>query len=413
MPNPFSITAATDTVRLDAQGRGSTTFTVSNTSGRSRRGRARLKSADPGQASWLSLEGEAERDFTADGTHQYTVRVAVPPGTPAGRHTFGLDVVSVENPDEEWSQGPQVAFEVPAPPPKKPFPWWIILVVLALILVGGVVAWLLLRNGEPDKVPLLGACMKTEECAAGLACLVETPGQPGRCLGQPGFQPCSSTRDCNEGLTCQAQTCRGGPQTACGDRNACLDGMTCANGLCLGDKGFSGCTKKEDCTEGLFCVNGSCVGETVLSRCETDAQCVPGESCVQVGDQRFCLRQTGQACAKPFDCVSRNCIDGKCQPGSDTCIAKGDCLDPANCVSGHCLLPNGSACTDNLKCQSGNCAQGKCASVPILCGSGRPPCPKFMLCANGVCIFRPFLFELKSTGIIHHRLEVTPKPPGQ
>jgi hypothetical protein len=395
MPNPFSITAAADSVRLDSQGRGSMSFTVSNTSGRSRRGRARLVPADPGQASWLSLEGEAERDFTADGTHQFTVRIAVPPGTPVGRHTFGLDLVSVENPDEEWSQGPKVAFEVPAPPPRKPFPWWILVVVAGVLLVGGLVAWLVTRNHEPEKAGLLGACVQDGECAAGLSCFVETPGQPGFCVGTAGFQPCSSTRQCATGLTCQQQVCRGGVQAACTDRNQCLEGMACADGACRGEKGFAGCTQNPDCTAGLFCVNGSCVAETILQSCETDAQCVPGESCVQVADKRFCLRQTGQPCRNPFDCVSRTCgADGTCQPGSDTCLSQVDCLNPASCVNGRCLLPNGAACTDNLKCQSGNCAQGACASVPIVCGPDRPPCPWTMRCVNNVCEGRKIIFEV-------------------
>jgi hypothetical protein len=396
MPNPFSITAAADSVSLDSQGRGSTTFTVSNTSGRPRRGRAKLVPADPGQASWLSVAGEAERDFATDGTQQYTVQIATPPGTPPGRHTFGLDVVSVENPDEEWSQGPKVAFEVPAPPPKKPFPWWILLVVLALLLVGGVVIWLLLRDGEPEKVALMGACTKDEECMDGLACLVETPGQPGFCVGKPGFSPCTSARQCNEGLTCQEKTCRGGPQTACDDRNDCLQGMACANGTCRGEKGFSVCAQKEDCTDGLFCVNGSCVGETVLQLCESDAQCVPGESCVQVDQQRFCLRQTGQACTKPFDCVSRTCgADSKCQQGRETCLTNADCLAPAACSGGNCLLPNGQACTDNLKCQSGNCSDGQCAAVPIPCGPDRACPSRRMDCVNNVCVMRPFVFGIE------------------
>jgi hypothetical protein len=400
MANPFSITAATETVRLDAQGRGANTFTVSNISGRPRRGRARLIPADPAQAAWLSLEGEAERDFTADGTHQFTVRIAPPAGTPPGRHTFGLDVVSVENPDEEWSQGPKVAFEIPATPPaKKPFPWWIIAVILGLALVGGLVGWLMTRDHEPEKVGVLGACTAPDQCATGLACVTETPGQAGLCLGQPGFTPCNSQRQCGDGLKCEDQTCRGGAQTLCDDRKDCLDGMSCQDGKCRGEKGFAGCTQTEDCTNGLFCVNGSCVGETILQRCETDAQCVPGESCVQVSDQKFCLRQTGQACTKPFDCISRTCgADNKCQPGSDTCLSQADCTSPGNCVSGHCLLPNGSACTDNLKCQSGNCASGTCASVPIVCGE-RGICPRFMVCRDGVCRSKREVFEVHVGGV--------------
>jgi hypothetical protein len=237
----------------------------------------------------------------------------------------------------------------------------------------------------------MAPCAQDTECEEGLSCLVETPGQPGLCVGRPGYTPCSATRQCAEGLTCQDQVCRGAPQTACDDPGDCLKGMACANGVCRGEKDFSVCAQKEDCVDGLFCVNGSCVGETVLQRCETDAQCVPGESCVQVSDQRLCLRQTGQACRNPFDCVSRTCgADGKCQPGRETCLANGDCLGPATCVNGNCLLPNGQACTDNLDCQSGNCSQGTCDSVPIVCGPGRPPCPRRMICENNVCTFRPF-----------------------
>lgn len=189
MPNPFSITTATDTIRLDAQGRGSTTFTVSNISGRPRRGRARLVPDRPEQASWLSIDGEAERNFTADGTHQYTVRVAVPPGAPPGRYTFGLDVVSVENPDEEWSQGPKVRFEVAASQPAgKPFPWWILVLILGLLLVGGLVAWLVSRNRKP--VVILADTKKrcyVAEVIVGdkpfphRACFIYKAGQPDGC----------------------------------------------------------------------------------------------------------------------------------------------------------------------------------------------------------------------------------------
>jgi hypothetical protein len=186
MPNPFTITAAADAVRLDSQGRGSTTFTVSNRSGQPRRGRARPVPSSPEQASWLSVDGEAERNFTADGTHQYTVRVAPPPGSPAGRYTFGLDVVSVENPDEEWSQGPKVAFEVAPSPAKKPFPWWIVVVAAAVLLVGGLVAWLMSRrDGEPaPQGDTVRKCYVAEVNVGGTgfphrACFTYKEGQPG------------------------------------------------------------------------------------------------------------------------------------------------------------------------------------------------------------------------------------------
>jgi hypothetical protein len=222
MPNPFSITAATDTIPLDAQGRGSITYTVSNISGQPLRGRARLVPSDPGHISWLSVEGDPERSFAPDGTHQYTVRVASPPGTAPGRHTFGFNMISLENPDEVWSQGPQVAFEIPATPSaNKPFPWWILAVILGLLLVVGLVAWL---SQEEDPVPVAGpetptepvsqkaglleGCTQEADCAEGLGCATDAPGQPGRCRGKEGFEPCSLHSDCQEGLICDDQVCR-------------------------------------------------------------------------------------------------------------------------------------------------------------------------------------------------------------
>ncbi len=145
MANPFAITTTATAVPLDTGRQGRLSFTVSNTSGRPIRGRARLVPANPAAASWLSLQGDAERDFPAAGTQQYTVQILVPPTGPAGSYPFRLDVVGVDNPDEELTQGPSVTFTVPEPaPPPKPFPWWIVVVaaVLLLAVIGGAVFFL-------------------------------------------------------------------------------------------------------------------------------------------------------------------------------------------------------------------------------------------------------------------------------
>jgi hypothetical protein len=135
MPSPFSITAATNSVRLDENRSGETTFTVFNASGRPIRGRARLVTEDPATQTWISLAGVPERDFSIAGTHQYTVRIAVPPDAPAGNPSFRLDMVGVANPDEEYTQGPSVTFQVPEAAPRRRFPWWILLVAGGVLLV--------------------------------------------------------------------------------------------------------------------------------------------------------------------------------------------------------------------------------------------------------------------------------------
>lgn len=155
MARVFTITAASDNVPLDDKGRGEIAFTVSNASGRALRGRARLGLIPQGtdEKAWLAIVGEPERDFPVGGVQQFTVQVTVPPAAKEGKYTFRLDAYSVSNPDEDYTQGPAVAFTVVKREVRKAFPWWIVGVAAAVIVVGAVVAWLVLRGGGGVTVP--------------------------------------------------------------------------------------------------------------------------------------------------------------------------------------------------------------------------------------------------------------------
>ncbi|HEY5814530.1 MAG TPA: PASTA domain-containing protein, partial [Terrimicrobiaceae bacterium] len=148
----FAITAAHELVTLDDQGRSQVSFTASNTGPKSIPGRAKLVSLGSTKEAWLTLEGEAERNFAKGESHQFTARIAVPPGTPMGKYSFRLNIISVENPDDEFTEGPSVSFEVkelaPAAPPKRKFPWWIV-AVAGVLLVGAIIITLLLL---PEKL---------------------------------------------------------------------------------------------------------------------------------------------------------------------------------------------------------------------------------------------------------------------
>lgn len=148
MAGVFAITAATTTVRTDAQGRGDASFTVSNVSGRPLQGRVELRPGEAAQAGWFSVAGDVQRAFVPNGTHQISVKIAVPAGTPPRKVSFRIDVVSPENPDEDFAEGPTITVEAVAPAPAKaPFPWWIVAAVAALLLVvGGIGAYLVLRQ---------------------------------------------------------------------------------------------------------------------------------------------------------------------------------------------------------------------------------------------------------------------------
>ncbi len=143
MPTPFAITAAAPSVRLGADRTGSATFTVANTAGQAVRGEARVWTEQPEARSWMSVEEPAERDFLPGGAHQFTVRFTPPATVAPGSYAFRLDLISRERPDDESAMGQVATVEVPpAPvPTKQPrrFPWWLLLVALAVLVVAGLV----------------------------------------------------------------------------------------------------------------------------------------------------------------------------------------------------------------------------------------------------------------------------------
>jgi beta-lactam-binding protein with PASTA domain len=90
-----------------------------------------------------------ERDFSPNATQQVNVQVVVPAGATPGNYNFRLDVASVSNPDEDYTEGPAIKIEVKQTvPPRPPFPFWIIPVIVVGLAVIGVVIWLML----PKKV---------------------------------------------------------------------------------------------------------------------------------------------------------------------------------------------------------------------------------------------------------------------
>ena len=158
MPS-FTVTAAGQKVNLDASGAGQAPFTVTNTSAQTLSGRLLTKPNDPAKAEWLSIVGEPTRDFAPNAAEQIVVQLNVPPTTPPGTYSFRLDAVSEIDPDEDFTEGPSVAFDVaaPTPPPKKKFPWWIFIVIgaVVLLIIIGVVVWLLTKdNGSKKMVPV-------------------------------------------------------------------------------------------------------------------------------------------------------------------------------------------------------------------------------------------------------------------
>jgi hypothetical protein len=119
----FAITAALQSVALDASGAALVSFTVTNTSGNAVRGVLLTEPLEPARPEWLSVLGATARDFAPAATQQVTVQLRVPSDTPAGSYSFRLDAKRETGPDEDLTKGPSVTFEVPAPERRRRFPW--------------------------------------------------------------------------------------------------------------------------------------------------------------------------------------------------------------------------------------------------------------------------------------------------
>ncbi|MCP3141703.1 COG1470 family protein [Pyxidicoccus xibeiensis] len=329
MPRAFDITAVTDSIRLDASGRGEMAFTVSNALRAAVRARVSVVPGPGAKAEWFTLQGGEERDFAPDGTQQLTVQVRTPPGTPPGRLSFHLLVVDVTDPDERYAEGPSTGFEVVAtPPPKKAIPWLWLALAAGIVLILGTVIGIVASRGEER--PALNEPCPEGTCDKGLAC---TAADGGVCLVAEG-QPCDG-------------------------------GAVCLTGFC-GQKGQCELALGQNCT--------------------SDASCPGPLKCAAVPGSQLCLLRPKEACGSDRDCASFFCRpDGRCNRDDGRCDSDEECRAPSRCGPTRlCQLPDKEPCTTNEVCLSGFCDERcKPAPVPARCPA---PCPAFSTCISGRCV---------------------------
>lgn len=340
MPRAFAITAATPSIRVDAGKEGEFSFTVSNALGRPVRARFRALPEGATQASWLSIVGEPERDFTPDATQQITVKVRPPATTAQGTYPFHLLVASVSNPDEEYAEGPSVSVEVSPAVPPKPFPWWLVALAAGVVVIagGGILLFSILRGQG-----LKEACDPAES-------------------------------KCRKGLVCVA------------DRR-----------ICLASPG-SECKADDECAQGR-CTQGVCAIPPPGANCTADADCPETQKCVAVGNgARACLLKPGEACTRNIECSSLWCVEGtnQCSRDDGRCEDNSACRAPVfSCFSGFCRKNEGQACGQDQECGTGFCEAGRCQPAPRC----SPPCGRLQICVRGRCeriILDPvFRFEVQ------------------
>src|SRR5262245_31146389 len=110
----FAITAASERVSVGGDGRGEITFTVTNSSNRPLRGQLRVRSLGSTKSEWLNIVGETERVFSPNATQQVVVKIATPPGAPAGKYQFFFFFFFFFFPDDDFTEGPTIDLEVKA-----------------------------------------------------------------------------------------------------------------------------------------------------------------------------------------------------------------------------------------------------------------------------------------------------------
>ena len=209
MPS-FTVTAVGQKVALDSAGVAQASFTVTNTSAQALKGRLLTRPRDPAKPEWFSIVGESVRDFAPNASQQVVVQLDVPAGSPLGSYSFRLDAVSEADPDEDFTEGPSVAFDVTAPPPpKKKLPWWWWIAALVgavvLLIIIGVVVFLLVRDGNDDRATqLIGDWRNVEANTRSTTHYVIAKN--GDNLSVSGFGACSPT-DCDWAKSA------GGPRT--------------------------------------------------------------------------------------------------------------------------------------------------------------------------------------------------------
>jgi hypothetical protein len=145
---PTTVAMTTRTVAGKPMQVATLTFTVTNRT--TERLSCRLKVAPQGdaQAEWFEVQGEKERPFAPSETQKVTVSVTAPAEVKTGDFKLRLQAMNVNDPGNDFAESAVATLSVSTASPKKAAVWPYILVAVALVLIVGVVAFLLLSHHD-------------------------------------------------------------------------------------------------------------------------------------------------------------------------------------------------------------------------------------------------------------------------
>lgn len=153
---PTTVKLAGSVTDAAAPRTGSIVFTVNNKSGEGRAARLSVQVAGQSKADWFVIDGEAQRNIAAGASETVTVNISVPASESAGDYPFRLRVVAVNDPDNDFADGPATTAHADKTGGGGGGgkAWiWIVVAVLVLLVIGGITAWLLMPPDEPDVAP--------------------------------------------------------------------------------------------------------------------------------------------------------------------------------------------------------------------------------------------------------------------
>ena len=234
------------------------------------------------------------------------------------------------------------------------------------------------------------SCTRTEDCAAGIVCMLAQSSCGKKGLGQP----CVSPSDCASNYCVDKVCCQDGCQGPCrscslgaipGVCTLALAGAPDPRGACK-DMGKSSCGTDGTCNgngacrrypAGTTCAPGTCNpstnARTLPALCDTKGACVTGAP-VPCSPYRCNGQVCFAGCGDDTACLSPNtCLAGACgQRGSGSpCAKSADCAPPLTCIGSTCQLASlGATCTSGAECSSNHCTDGVCCELAS-CGTCR------------------------------------------
>lgn len=148
MPS-FQVTTPNARVNLRPDGTLEVPYSVTNVSAGARRAAFSVKTSEAQTQRWYSIRGAPSLEFSPGTTQQVIVVVTPANGAAPKDYSFSLIAALADNPDVDFTEGPAVTYTVRETGGGIHFPWWILLVALAIIVIVVAIVWIVGHNNKP------------------------------------------------------------------------------------------------------------------------------------------------------------------------------------------------------------------------------------------------------------------------